>query len=104
MADFTKGPWRVISSKVHIVSDNGPGNVVVCRTGFSWFGNNDFAPQSVKRWEADANLISAAPDLYDSVIALLEQLYHDGVPVDKDHPKRFAVEIAEAAISKADGK
>ena len=56
----TPGPWRTISSKVHIVSDNGPGNVVVCRTGL--YGQQGEEIKGTRdRWEADAQLIAAAP-------------------------------------------
>lgn len=69
---WTQGEWRLISSKVHIVADDKNGvSTVICRTGIAG-QQGDEPPGTRERWEADAHLMAAAPELYYALENLLE--------------------------------
>ena len=99
MSAHTPGPWRVIGGGLHIASDNAPGHVIVCRTGrLGMVG--DEPKQTLARWEADAHLIAAAPDLLEALEEFLKA--YDSDELFGDDPSE--VEKARAAIAKAKGE
>ena len=66
---FTPGPWRVVSTGLHVVSDSGPGNVFILRTGLPRVVD-DLPRETIERWEADARLVAAAPEMLEALEAL----------------------------------
>ena len=103
MSAHTPGPWRVIGGGLHIASDNAPGHVIVCRTGrLGMVG--DEPKQTLARWEADAHLIAAAPDLLE---ALEAYHFHFGILEENEFinaEARRCASLARAAIAKAKGE
>ena len=117
MSDFTKGPW-----KVEEIDDNGGSFMVNCGTprksggadsnGNNWIGTV-WTPKTGKKYsaghrkrtlydyreaEANAHLISAAPDMYEACKDALDLLQSCG-----DEHTRIAERLKQA-INKADGK
>lgn len=97
----TPGPWRVISSGVHVVaSDVHGGSVVVLRTA-KLGAIGDEPEQCIRRWESDAQLASAAPDLLaalQSALAALDRETACGSHLDTER------HMARKAIAKALGE
>ena len=63
---FTPGPWRVFGKMTgKVISENGPGMVEICETGD--FRDAELVPFNAKRWNADAHLIAAAPDMLEAL-------------------------------------
>jgi len=65
---FTPGPWRVSIDRNNsgVVAPVGDGRMPVANTGSFWFG--------VEQSEANARLISAAPEMYEWQEEVLEIL------------------------------
>ena len=112
MSDYTKGPW-----KVEEIEDNGGAFLVNCVTprmsggaatnGNSWVGTV-WTPKTGKKYsaghrtrtlhdyreaEANARLISAAPDMYEALKLAL--------PQSND---QATVNVIKAVLLKAEGK
>jgi hypothetical protein len=93
MSEFTKGPWRkgnvgeiMLNNKYReIISDDGKIGLV--------YGIID---QDNK---ANANLIAAAPELYEALQKVLDQSWNG--PIDAEHHAR---KQAAAALAKARGE
>lgn len=89
----TKGPWFAV-----VTDTTGVGNPalwdITCKNG-------GIIAESIGHNEADANLISAAPDLLDALDLLLNKVnVHYGV---QDKHLISVIEKAEMAIAKAKG-
>jgi hypothetical protein len=90
----TPGPWTAIGAFI----ENRHSGIAVCKTMCRLNDEGHFPVES----EADANarLIAAAPDLLESLKAMLDDFC--GYDMDK-FDKELAAK-AEAAIAKAEGK
>ena len=96
MSRHTPGPWRVFGRMTgKVISENGPGMVEICETGD--FRDAELVPFNAERWNADARLIAAAPDM----LKALEEI--SDIEPDPDNMDRFH-EIALAAIDRATGE
>jgi hypothetical protein len=90
MSEYTKGPWvyhwnvKSVPAETFILSDDGH----VCTV----YGGYD-KPSEANM--ANANLISAAPDLFEALDKMLDH-FEGNIPL-------FLFELAEGAISKAKG-
>ena len=90
MSEYTPGPWRVVWFRF-----KGPLHIMSADGRYVMDGNN--ASHARVRREADAALVSAAPDLLEALQALIHE---DGGSLahSAEHPKCVA---ARAAIAKA---
>lgn len=85
--EHTKGEWEVskgIDGAVIYEPDTGTVASV---------------PMDLQGWEANAQLIAAAPDLYDALL-----LYIDDCEIEELEYNDDAYKAAKKAIAKADGK
>ena len=91
------GPWWHISSGHSIDGQEcGSGRqAIACVHGESKRGSKAYA----EMFEANAILISAAPDLLQALIRLVERDTADGIQYSGDHP----ITVARSAIYKATG-
>ena len=80
--EYTKGEWKLHPKHAWVMDDNG--SVIANCTGH-------------KNPEANANLVAAAPDLYEALKAMYEMC--NIMPDDTDY--RVA---ARKALAKAEGK
>ena len=87
------GPWRVeesIGGEGWISSDDpGDGGDIVCNSPYT------DEEKSLKRWEANARLIAAAPDLLEALQRVADDYEAAGVQV---------ADWIRAAIAKATGR
>ena len=91
MSDWTSGPWKVVAgNRIHA------DGVVVAVAG-TWPRPPDMH-HSFPRWEADARLIAAAPELH----AALRKMTALGTGGGSHW--REAWERAHAALAKAEGR
>jgi len=71
---FTPGPWRVAgkaSGRIHYAgSDPEIGTVEIAIVGD--YRDKELLPFNRDRWDADARLIAAAPNLYEALKEMLE--------------------------------
>jgi hypothetical protein len=87
---MTPGPWRYVKNTGIVTSDE-------CNIGhIGDFKDKELLPFNKDRWEADARLIAAAPDL----LAALESLR----PIWEQHAPTRLLRAAETAIAKARGQ
>jgi hypothetical protein len=95
MSKPTPGPWRIWKSRhSNTVNISRAGtHDFVCEVGLS----------SEPHVNADARLISAAPDLLEALTAAFIAMGRDGANASMAHPQRAAWESARAAIAKATG-
>jgi hypothetical protein len=93
MSEFTPGPWRQ-GNTVELLLNNK------CREIISDDGNIGLVYGIIDQDnKANANLIAAAPELYEALNLLLDQSWNG--PVDADHIARIR---AVAALKKARGE
>ena len=103
-AQFTPGPWVVTEHSAGMICVAGPNNKDLCAVGYNRTeGRNDVA---------NANLIAAAPAMYEALKALhsvLDQRMPDGRTLNQ-HLSREVFECfygpaiaARVAIAKAEG-
>ena len=92
---FTPGPWRVFGRMTgKVISESAPGIVEICETGD--FRDAELAAFNAERWNADARLIAAAPDMLEALQALVSANNStDGMAMRKAWDK------ADAAIARA---
>ncbi len=98
MSNWTKGPWTVevdtgdrFYSEHHIESSEGMVAIVDGGNYGAWRDSEDEGKQE---FEANAHLISSAPDLYEALEGILAITDRDHVAWDKAH----------AAMEKARGE
>ena len=93
---FTKGPWRISDTPKDEIFNRylltGPGNEIIATI------HAPMAPVELPESEVEANarLISSAPDLLEALISATELL--DSIPMMKHHTKSL-----HAAIKRATG-
>ena len=95
---FAPGPWRLSETHDFSYVKASDGTYVTQR-----MTNGGHAKQAVEQIRATAKLISAAPDLVDSLMTCLEELAamgESGSPLGLSPPSH-AYQKAEAALKKA---
>ena len=97
MGKYTTGPWWVDESHI-----NGSINAGKWHVAMANFYNCHDEEVRVTRehQEANAQLISAAPDLFEALKIILDYPYGDASPLDDP----LVIERARAAIRKAEGE
>ena len=97
MAGHTPGPWTVDVSHMYGAINAGKRHVALAN-----FYNCHDEEMRVTReqQEANAQLISAAPDLFEALKIILEYPYGDASPLDDP----LVMNQARAAIRKAEGE
>lgn len=100
----TPAPWRASCGKAYTLvtrdsqgKDDRTGNVLICRIAGP--EDSELRPFNADRWEADARLIAAAPDLLEA----LERMtgFMEELDMNMAHN---VIEQARAAIAKAKAK
>ena len=105
MSSYTLGPW--VRSGGTVYSERSQCVVVRLPIRTDCFG--DEAPEQLERWDADARLIAAAPDLLEALKALLQE-YEDmrcqfgSDPIWRKFESILVVEEARRAIHEAGGE
>jgi hypothetical protein len=94
---WTPGPWRTAAHGSRVWGTDGKGWVEVAQVGN--FSDKELLPTNEERWKADANLMAAAPELYEALNAIIRDL-----PSRRDWLDPVAEEFARAALSKARGE
>lgn len=106
MAGFTKGPWELDGISISGSCTRG-GDVCLMGEPAQWSGDT---PRMLDNYKANANLIAAAPDLYEALEAILNAgvFYHSAIEIDTYAPNYKDGEQLEAqaraAMSKAIGE
>ena len=96
--EHTKGPWEV-DSLAELVSSTA-NYTVICEM---WYGGR----ASSSEIKANANLISAAPDMYkalNEIIQLNRRTAHDKYGDEEKAESWACVKVARKALDKAEGK
>lgn len=110
---FTPGPWRALCLKKYsrVVRDSqGPGDetgsVQICHiAGPQDEGYAGMRPFNKERWDADARLMAAAPDLYEALVQmLLEKIEYMVINKLGDPSEQHTCKMASAALKKARGE
>ena len=104
---FTPGPWSIYEIDARVVCTRVDGKTtLVSEPATSVFTPSEYTIPHPTQMEANARLISAAPELFDALKALLA----DWQAVDPDEQVPDAInvdghwEAARAAIAKAEGR
>lgn len=99
-AQHTPGPWKVHrfqGGKIYVVT-NPPASEA------DLFKGHVIASQTTcPDWEANAHLISAAPELLSALVMFLDEYANGLKGADSERNKRPEVIAARAAIAKATG-
>ena len=97
VAKFTPGPWTVDKSHMYGAINAGKWHVAMA----NFYNCHDEEVRVTReQQEANAQLISAAPDLFEALKIILEYPYGDASPLDDP----LVMERARAAIRKAEGE
>lgn len=93
--EYTKGEWKIISGfKIRCGEEQ-------CFVADCWTGDLYFPRPRFIEAEANAHLISAAPELYEALKEFMEVLEKVG----SEYPAiRIAYNLAKPALAKAEGK
>ena len=104
MSGHTPGPWRVFGRMTgKVISENAPGVVEICETGD--FRDAELVPFNGERWNADARLIAAAPDMLEvlqgceAAMCEASNMHNRSAQVLSEH-----IHAARAAIARATGE
>ena len=97
MGKYTQGPWRVDESHINGSINAGKRHVAIA----NFYNCHDEEVRVTReQQEANAQLISAAPDLFEALKIILEYPYGDASPLDDP----LVMNQARAAIRKAEGE
>ena len=94
MNNHTPGPWSRVANSIK----SRKADCVVVRLPAYTDCSGDETPEQLERWDADARLIAAAPDLLEALETMLEMSQMGGFG------KAYAEDVARAAIAKAKGE
>jgi len=94
MSDHTPGSWSRVANSIK----SRKADCVVVRLPACTDCAGDETPEQLERWDADARLIAAAPELLEALENLLK--VHEGEGGTQYH----AGDMARAAIAKAKGE
>ena len=97
MSQHTPGPWEQVANSIY----SRMANCVVVRLPGQTNRVGDEPPEQIERWDADACLIAAAPELLEALENLLKVLgdLEGGIGLQYNE-----ADIARAAIAKAKGE
>ena len=96
MGKYTPGPWTVDESHMDGAINAGKRHVALA----NFYNCHDEEVRVTRdQQQANAQLISAAPDIYEALKIILEYPYCDASPLDDP----LVMERARAAIRKAEG-
>ena len=96
--NYTKGEWKISNRGLDIYAPDKPGrpdNVICHLTHLT---------QKAEEVEANANLIAAAPDMYEALGIMREQVANLINPKIKLLSSRQQIEMMDKALAKAEGK
>ena len=97
MSKFSPGPWWVDESHINGSINAGKRHVAIA----NFYNCHDEEVRVTRdHQKANAQLISAAPDLFEALKIILEYPYGDASPLDDP----LVMEQARAAIRKAEGE
>lgn len=112
---YTPGPWRIAGTATGYITNTGKGGrVQVAVVGA--YDDKKLLPFNKERWDADASLIAAAPDLYEAhephsnppgpdfldwLAERLVKVYGENHETDLVQALRRKAAKARAALSKA---
>lgn len=101
---FTQGPWRAVPNTGRIHAEVGGSTVQVATVGD--YRDSEILPYNKERWNADAALIAAAPDLLSALkeIAKGEGRYSRDPLEHAANAIEDMKAIALAAIARAEGR
>jgi len=94
MSEHTPGPWERVGNSIK----SRKAGCVIVRLPALTDRVGDETPKQIERWDADARLIAAAPELLESLKMMLEMSEMGGFG------KAYAEDVARAAIAKAKGE
>ena len=94
MSEHTPGPWEQVADSIK----SRKADCVVVRLPAQTDRVGDESPEQLERWNADARLIAAAPELLEALENLLK--VHEG----EGGTQYNAADIARSAIAKAKGE
>lgn len=120
---WTPGPWRIVDGGIDARYLTGIGEVRLIRRSekgddryvavatIDAMGSDYHIATTAAEQQANANLIAAAPDLYDALFGMLSLIITEGYrpglgekPVLKDGVRDQKIAEARAAIAKAEGQ
>ena len=93
MREHTPGPWVRHANSIKSRS----ANCVVVRLPAYTDCVGDDSPEQIARWDADARIIPAAPELLEALDLMVSTATDGGWP-------KASIVIAQAAIAKAKGE
>jgi hypothetical protein len=101
---YTPGPWRIAGTATGYITNTGKGGrVQVAVVGA--YDDKELLPFNKERWDADARLIAAAPDLYEALDAIATGSFKGASTLAINGNWQEMVQqfqnIARAALSKA---
>ena len=97
MNKHTPGPWVRSGNNIKSRTDN----CVVIRLPAQTDRVGDEPPEQIERWDADARLIAAAPDLLEALEEIVKEYCENP---DNGRTLRWAIDGAKEAIAKAKGE
>jgi len=96
MNKYTPGPWKRVANSIK----SRKANCVIVRLPALTDRVGDETPEQIERWDADARLIAAAPELLEALEDLLLMAIFGSVPT----ALMPECDAARAAIAKAKGE
>jgi len=102
-ARFTPGPWERYQSAEHAA---GWGWIINARNGEDFICEVSSNGQTMVELAGNSNLIAAAPDMYEALVAYMftEQTDAGRNPHREGTNKHRAFELARAALARARGE
>lgn len=110
---WTKGPWRVFGKNTGYIAapDGVDGKSIVQVAEVGSYRDGELLPYNRERWDADAHLIAAAPDLAEAariaiqLASIASDWNLDEVEIDGEMRHIYDVkDIFRAALAKARGE
>jgi len=106
MSKHTPGPWTVTQNfrgMAGVWPDSPGTNKPICMLAHDPDGPSK---GPFENWQANANLIAAAPELLEALVEAVELIeFHMGsTHSETDEDEELVVKMAESAIAKAEGR
>ena len=96
MGNFTQGPWK----RYGLFVDAKDGSSIFTALGYG----PDERPLPKEVSKANANLIAAAPDLYNALWEVVELSDRTLPPSGRTHECQRVYDLCRAALAKAEGE
>ena len=74
MSKHARGPWKRVANSIHSKKEG----CIVLRLPAYTDCYGDELPEQIERWDADARLIVAAPEMYDIILDIAGYKLLDG--------------------------